>query len=129
MLKRKKKLLPPPQYKKTLEEYRKQLERKPLGSDIPSGPLSPPPPEYDTPSGEEQYKKILEEYRKQLGVNRTPLGETKPADEVTPEEEETLRETMRKQVEESKYKRGGMVKSKARGCGVAVRGLTKGRMY
>ena len=85
-------------------------------------PISPPPPEYDTPSGEEQYKKTLEENRKQL-------GEPKTADEVTPEEEKTLRETMRKQVEESKYKRGGMVKSKARGCGVAVRGLTKGRMY
>lgn len=85
-------------------------------------PLSPPPPEYDTPSGEEQYKKTLEE-------NAKALDKTKGTGDVTPEEEETLRETMRKQVEESKYKRGGMVKSKARGCGVAVRGLTKGRMY
>jgi len=81
-----------------------------------------PVPQYDTPSGEEQYKKILEE-------NAKALDKTKSTGDVTSEEEETLRETMRKQVEESKYKRGGMVKSKARGCGVAVRGLTKGRMY
>lgn len=81
-----------------------------------------PVPEYDTPSGEEQYQKTLEE-------NRKALSKTKSESEVSPAEEETLRETMRKQVEESKYKRGGMVKSKARGCGVAVRGLTKGRMY
>lgn len=81
-----------------------------------------PEPQYDVPSGEEQYLKTLEE-------NRKALSKTKSESDVSPEEEETLKETMRKQVEESKYKRGGMVKSKARGCGVAVRGLTKGRMY
>jgi hypothetical protein len=81
-----------------------------------------PEPDYTVPSGEEQYTKTLEE-------NRKALSKTKSESEVSPEEEETLKETMRKQVEESKYRRGGMVKSNKRGCGVAVRGFTKGRIY